>query len=90
MYYALQLFLPVKTARNVHDAAGIGDHQRGRLRFLQIVYLALEELGGELGMCYRENPTKTAAILGLGKFHDLGALHAGEQCARLAVNSQSA
>ena len=86
----LALPLPHQPALDVHQAAGIGDHQGGRSGLFEIGDLAFQEFRREFGVLHREDAAETAAILPFGEFDDLGLLDRGQKRARLAVHAQAA
>ena len=69
----------------MHEAACIGDHQRGGLGSFQVADLSLKPFRRELRMLYREDSTEAAAFLCVRQIHHLRAADLCQQCARLCV-----
>jgi hypothetical protein len=65
----------MQSALNMHQAAGIANHECGRLCDFQVLYLALEHLSRKLRMFDRKYSAKTAAILSFWQFSDVGSAH---------------
>ena len=77
MQYPLRFSLAVQPTLDMHQAAGIGDDGQGGLCAFDIADLALEHLGGNLGVLDRENTAKPAALIGMGQFGQFQVAHIG-------------
>ena len=63
--------LAVQPAVDVGDAAGIAGDHHGRLAGLQVLDLALQHGGRDLGVFDREDAAKAAAFVGIGQLDEL-------------------
>ena len=77
--------LPVQATLQVDETAGVADHQGGSAGLVEVGQLALEELGGKLGVFDREDAAKAAAVLPFGQVKNLDLLYVGEKQPRRTV-----
>ncbi len=87
---ALGTSLAAQSTLDVGDATGIAGHHQRRAGYPDILQLAGQHGGGDLGVFNRENPAETAAISAIGQLDQFRFFDCPQQQARLTIYAQLA